>query len=45
MYVCVLLLYIYIYMGSSIYMYSKHYKKRREKVHQTTNTKISSMHT
>ena len=24
---------------------SKHYKKRRKKVHQTTNTKISSMHT
>ena len=28
----------------SIYI-SKHYKKRRKKVHQTTNTKISSMHT
>ena len=39
LYIFLFLSYIYIY----IYIYI--YKKRRKKVHQTTNTKILSMHT
>ena len=31
--------------GKSVNIASKRYKKRRKKVHQTTNMKISSMHT